>query len=294
MNSDKQMNLIIAINESYIPMCKAMLFSFVTNHKDNKINVFLLNSSIKKGKLKELDAFARSLGIKLSIVEVQPETMLHSLKAQSRFSIEMYYRIFAHKLLPEDVKRALWIDSDIIVLKNISDFYFQSFDDKPIVVCRDFAYDSAEIASIKKKLSIAPEHDYFNSGVILFNFDIIRREFSETEFEKIVDEYGSSLKYPDQDLLNMIYQNRVKYANEITYNYQVNNTVRADAENLNIRILHYAGYKKPWSPKIANPICRYYWKNQWKMKNYSEFFKFYLIYCIYVPKKLLRRIVKGN
>ena len=102
MNSDKQMNLIIAINESYIPMCKAMLFSFVTNHKDNKINVFLLNSSIKKGKLKELDAFARSLGIKLSVVEVQPETMLHSLKAQSRFSIEMYYRIFAHKLLPED------------------------------------------------------------------------------------------------------------------------------------------------------------------------------------------------
>ena len=67
MNSDKQMNLIIAINESYIPMCKAMLFSFVTNHKDNKINVFLLNSSIKKGKLKELDAFARSLGIKLSV-----------------------------------------------------------------------------------------------------------------------------------------------------------------------------------------------------------------------------------
>lgn len=35
-------------------------------------------------------------------------------------------------------------------------------------------------------------------------------------------------------------------------------------------------------------------ENQWKMKNYSEFFKFYLIYCIYAPKKLLRRIVKGN
>ena len=53
------------------------------------------------------------------------------------YSVAMYFRIFAHVLLPESIDRILYLDADIIVKNDITSFYAQDFEDKYMIVNED-------------------------------------------------------------------------------------------------------------------------------------------------------------
>lgn len=282
-------NLIIAINKAYIEHCKNMLFSFFYNNPQKFVHVFLMTNSLSKQEVNDLSNFISQFNGKMEFISIDPN-MLDGLPVSDRFSIEMYYRIFAFVLLPQDMERALWLDSDLIVTQSLDDFYFQTFDNFDIVACEDFYSDSVEIQEIKKNMKITSEHSYFNSGVLLFNLRKIRCDFTIESIISVIDEFKNQLIYPDQDLLNKIYQGKVKYANNIRYNFQVNLTMNVSIKKSNIHILHYTGNKKPWLPKYARPICRYYWCYRWKKGDYLEFIIFYISYFfLSIPKEIKRK-----
>ena len=56
----------------------------------------------------------------------------------SHISKETYFRLDAVNLLPDSIERFLYLDSDIIVLGNLSEFYHQPFGDKLIVASPDY------------------------------------------------------------------------------------------------------------------------------------------------------------
>lgn len=295
MNEKEQMNLMIAVNRNYIPVCKTMLFSFFQYHKKRDVSVFILNSTLKNDEVLELVNYIQILGATPTVIEVNGEFFKNMPLSLERFSVEIYFRILAQDLLPKHIDRVLWLDSDMIITGNIEDFYDQNFDNNMLVVCRDFGYQTDLVKKIKLSLDLKSEHDYFNSGVILFDLKTIREKITFDKLYNIMHRYENELIYPDQDLLNNIYQGKVKYANEVEYNYQVNNTYDVDINKLNIKILHYAGDKKPWDVKRARPICKYYWRCQFKMKNYKDYLKFYLLYYIlYVPKRIKMIMYSGR
>lgn len=282
-------NLIIAINKAYIEHCKTMLFSFFYNNPQKNVHVFLMTNSLSKQEVNDLSNYISQFNGEMDLISIDPN-MLDGLPVSERFSIEMYYRIFAFVLLPQDIERALWLDSDLIVTNNLIDFYYQDFDNFDIVVCEDFYSNSSEIKEIKKNMKITSEHCYFNSGVLLFNLRKIRSDFTIESIISVIEEFKNQLIYPDQDLLNKIYEGKVKYANKIKYNFQVNLTMNVSIKKIDIHILHYSGNKKPWLPKYARPICRYYWYYKWKKGDYMEFTIFYLKYFFLgIPKAIKRK-----
>ena len=289
MISKRTMNLLIAINQSYIPVCKTMLFSFFSHHADREIQIFILNRTLTNKETDDMTQYIHKLGGKAIVISVADECFVHMPLVKNRFSMEIYFRIFAHRLLPETVDRVLWLDSDLILMGNIETFYDQCFDGKMLTVCRDFGFDSEEVKQIKEKMNIAEGNTYFNSGVILFDLNAIRITFDESKLLEAMRVYADVLVYPDQDLLNYIYQGNLKYADEIIYNYQVNDAFNVDVKGMGIKVLHYAGNKKPWIAKYARPVCKYYWQYQLRMKNYREYVTFYcMYYMLYLPKKIKR------
>lgn len=290
MDKVKGMNLIVAVNKDYIPVCQTMLFSFFQNNTNQKITVYILNSSLEEQDVSVLSKAIISFGGEAVIVPVPLELFKGMPTVLERFSIEIYFRIFAHKFLPPEVDRALWLDADMIILRSIETFYYQEFEGRSLIVCRDCGYATEEIADIKKQMDIEEDHQYFNSGVVLYNLDLIRQRFSTDKFYWIMQQYSHILKYPDQDILNYIYQGQIKYADENIYNFQVQDIFNIDANRTGIRILHYAGNKKPWDVKHARPIAKYYWYYRFLMKDYLEFFKFYFLYYVLCVPKYLKRL----
>lgn len=285
---------MIAINNNYFEICKTMIFSLMKYNNDRKINIYLLNKNLSRNKINDISEYIKKMGGKFENIVVSDNDLPELPIVINRFSVEMYYRIIAHKLLPKDLDRILWLDADIIINGKLDRFYDQSFNDKYLVVCNDFYEKEEEIQSIKMRMDINNKHVYFNSGVILFNLNKIRKSITEENIKTCLIKYKDRLTYPDQDILNHLYQNNVKYDNEYIYNFQVNNLKKLTKEQLkSIKILHYSGARKPWDVKRTWSVCKSYWRIEWERKKYIKVIIFYILYIFLLIPKKIKNILKG-
>lgn len=287
------MNVIVAINSDYLVQCETMIFSLLRHNVQYDIKIHILNRNLLESQLESLGGFIESHGGRYKVYDINDRVFDELTLGLDRFSVEMYFRILAYRILPDDVERAMWLDSDLVVLGDIGGFYFQDFNEKELIVCKDAYCDSQFIQEIKTKMNLSQDHLYFNSGVIIFNFSLMRKEITSESISNVVNRYKSCLTYPDQDLLNKIYTNKVKYCDWREFNFQVNEVYKCNLDK--IKILHYAGVRKPWLPAKAYPICKNYWIERFLLKDYIGVIKFYLVYTIlFLPKKMKRYLRRKN
>jgi len=256
------MNILISVNESYLDKAQTMLFS-LRLHTKGEVVVYLMNHKLSADIVQEFRSYlSKRCNIELVEIDVK-NTALDSLPlGKYNFSIEMYYRILAQFLLPSTIDRILWLDADIILLKDISEFYnLPVSKDTMYVVCQDRNAEGELVKKCKEDLGLPPEHNYFNSGVLLMNLQGLRKM---TDKETIIFKCLSlkeKLRFPDQDILNALYWRNVQYADWRVYNYQLTGVARIlDDEAREIAILHYSGGAKPWDYKCMNRSSKHYWR----------------------------------
>ncbi len=256
------MDILISVNEKYLDKAFSMLLSLRRCTRE-AVRVHLMTHALAQKSIAKLDNFLRGNGMCLSVVDVT-HTALDALPLGNRhFSIEMYYRLLAQFLLPEELDRVLWLDADIVVTKDLAPFYHQSFDGKLLCACQDKSDGNAELTTIKEKLGLPPEHPYFNSGVLLLNLAALRHETTQAQIAQAAKTLSDRLTYPDQDILNTLYQGRVKYLPWQIYNYQVLYERELDREVAeNVAIYHYVGETKPWDYHYVWPSSAPYYAVQ--------------------------------
>lgn len=164
---------------------KNQCISFVSLHPDNEVHFIEMDDA----KLKFLKPFKGKYG--------------------------MYYKLFAHEYLPISVKRALYLDTDIMIRKNISDFYFDDFEDlyfiainslmeiHPQIKNKDFNPKLSELCLRKSTNS--------NPGVLLINIDKLRRENFNIEYYKNVVSQISDNYWYEEGILNYLFTYKRKY-----------------------------------------------------------------------------------
>lgn len=122
------------------------------------------------------------------------------------------------KLLP-NCNKILYLDGDILILKDLLELYNEELDDK--IAC--VVIDSGSIY-YKHKYVQKVKH-YFNSGVMLLN---LRKMRSENICETLIKTKGelndSSLM--DQNVFNIVFDGKVKFL-PLKYNYLIRNLTRA-------------------------------------------------------------------
>lgn len=256
------MNIMISVDKNYLDKALTMLFS-LRRHVHEEITVYLINHSLSSEDIKNSEEYLRKkCSITIKCIDVKNTVFDHMPLGNEHFSIEMYYRILAQFLLPESIDRVLWLDADIIVLKDLTGFYHQSFDGKKYVVTPDYGVNNTKWRSgIKEKLGLSEEYVYFNSGVLLMNLACLRKESSEETIIETVEAIRGKLTLPDQDVLNYLYHDDVKYAEWTIFNYQYAGAGRIDIEDLQkIAVLHYVGGRKPWKYWCLTEYSKYYWR----------------------------------
>ena len=289
------MNILISVDDKFLEIAKVMLFSIKSNVQE-KINVYVLYQEASKA----FESFAKSMnglgGVEVYKLDV-PEDFVQGYKVTLHYSIAMYFRIFAHLLLPESIDRILYLDADIIVNKDITSFYAQDFEDKYMIVNKDKNADGEDVSKHKEELGISQKHKYFNSGVLLMNLKKMREDITQEYLTSTIEDLQDVLWYPDQDVLNKVYENKVKYDDYNKYNAQYfygNHPSRLQLKNA--QIIHFVGGIKPWCYKgIISSFSKYFWIYKCKMNKLYvvEYAYTYLLAIAYKICRKAKRIVKN-
>lgn len=155
-----------------------------------------------------------------------------------------YFRMFINKYLPDSLDYVVYIDPDIICLKDPSKELEK--------VIKDLENSSFSIAALTEgvretstlfdSLSLKGEK-YFNAGLIIINYkDWLKQNVGEKLLNIMLENFNN-IKYWDQDVMNKYFDgNYIEIPRSLNY-------TSSDGINLpdgNIHMLHYAGSKKPW------------------------------------------------
>lgn len=258
MNNENEMNILISINSKFVMPATVMLASLFENNKEH-ITVYMLYSDLKISEIKKIKEYIQSYGNKLILLKLNSK-IFKSVPLGKHFSVEAYYRLIAHEILPKNLKRILYLDSDLIINRSIKKFYNQDIGQNYFVSCEDIDI-SKKNKIIYRKINLPKDAKYFNSGVLLYNLELIRKE---VKFQKILDyisENKKNIVWVDQDVLNGMFYDKVKFDDFKLYNLKVP-AVKRDKKSIdyvyhNSVIIHFTGPTKPWNREYNELFSRF-------------------------------------
>ena len=287
------MNILISIDSNYIIPVKVMLKSLSLSIKSN-FKVFLLYSKLKEKEVDDLDDFCQNkCNAEMQAIYIDCKQMFGGggLHLPGWFSEEIYFRLIAPFVLPDSIERILWIDADAIVKKSLFELYNSDMKEKSISVVRDMG-DKGLVDSCAKRLQLNKKSIYFNSGVILFNLSAIRKRWIKDSFISYIKAIPQNkLAYPDQDILNIIFEYDRNIVSDI-YNYQIRSwsDFRED-EIEKAAVIHYVGKVKPWNEEYGNKVKELWWDILRRCGRGNSYYVLCLKNRYYRLKKRIGRIV---
>ena len=248
-------DLLVSLDENYLPQLRVMLYSASLNNPGVNFRVFLLHRGFSTEQLSSLSRQLEVLDMELRAVRVD-ERLFENAPVMKQYPQEMYYRLLAAQLLPEDMDRVLYLDPDILVINPLTPLWRLDMGGKLFAAAAHTGM--TELANNVNRLRLGTERDYFNSGVLLIDLARCRAEVKPEEIFSYVSEHAEELLLPDQDILNALYSSRILELDDALWNYDARNFKNylmrsngaADMEWVieNTAVLHFCGRAKPWKP----------------------------------------------
>lgn len=262
------MDLLVTLNENYLPPLYVMLSSLFINNKWAHIRVHLMHSSIREQKVKELDRFIKSYHHSLTEIKVT-ENLFEDAPQRLHITKETYYRLLVLDYVDESVKRILYLDPDIIVNHSLKNFYQCNMKHYLFAGAAD-SFMNQKFNPHKQSLGMPSTAVYVNGGVLLINLEKLRKQTDTKKICKEIYENYDKLKVQDQDLINMLFHPYIRVVSN-RYNKDVNylnikdkweyplEKFKENFQKPNV-IIHYLGPKKPWRENYNGKYLTEYWK----------------------------------
>ena len=174
------MNILIATNTNYMGPTSVMVYSLCRSHKEKEVNIFLAYHNLRAQDIERLEKILSAFKQKhLYLLDVGGEFSL-KVSATGRYSQEIYYRILALNLLPENVECILYLDVDMLIKKDLTEVYKTPMNDTcPFVVCDDIAgHARGTYKSALDRVATPYNYKYFNTGFMLMNLNYLRKRRS--------------------------------------------------------------------------------------------------------------------
>ncbi|MED3667435.1 glycosyltransferase family 8 protein [Geobacillus kaustophilus] len=250
-------HLVTATNDAYALPLGVMLKSlFVNKTLEHPITIYILHGALSDKNKRNLEKVVRKYQQQPIFLPIT-DPIFSELRETHYITKEMYYRIAIPDLLDPEVKKALYLDCDLIVKEDISELWNTNIDDYFVA-----AVESICARGRKYELLIPDEYGYFNSGVLLINVEKWREHQIAAKVFEFIQTHPETLVHPDQDALNAILYNKWLPLDP-KWNYT---TGHATSLRLNTKpaIIHFTGKKKPWN--ASHPLAKQYFKYQKKVE----------------------------
>ena len=193
----------------------------------------------------------------------------------AHFTKHTYFRLLIPYIL-EDYDKIIYLDSDVVVNKDIANLYDLDVSEYLLAAARDtHVIGSASekcpyrVDYYKEELSLKNVKDYFQGGVVLYNLKNMRLAFPDWYLLKKAT--SSTYRWFDQDILNVECEGRVKIIENKWNVMTFNNLTSVDEQYLDDElykeymdakkdpwIIHYVGRSMPCFTPYGD-LYWYYW-----------------------------------
>ncbi|MCD7946565.1 MAG: glycosyltransferase family 8 protein [Clostridiales bacterium] len=249
------MVLLTTLNENYLPQLQVLLTSVLLNNPGERFQLYLIHRSFSAQRLAELDSQCQRWNVEMFPVHVD-ETIFVNAPVTRQYPQEMYYRLLAPKLLPETLDRILYLDPDILVINSIRPLWELDLEGNLFAAAAHTG--KTEIANDVNRIRLQMENEYYNSGVLLIDLARGREEIDPEQIFQYAEAHPKELILPDQDILNVLFGDRIKPLDDYIWNYdarkyssyQFHSYGESDVSWVmeHTAILHFCGKAKPWKP----------------------------------------------
>lgn len=162
--------------------------------------------------------------------------------------LETYFRFLLPDLLSQ-VERVLYLDIDVLVCGNLSEFYRLDLGQSCLagVPERDI---SVFFPEHPPTLGV-PVEDYINAGILLLDLEKMRQRDLSRQLIAFAVANAPRLRFGDQDIINIYFKEELVRV-DTRYNY-TNYLMRYEGRSVDdVAVLHYNGPVKPWFKNLAD------------------------------------------
>lgn len=265
--SYKTYPVLVTINRNYISPLIVMLRSLLRAEPEAEFSVYILHSSLDETDIRQIETQSGSARCTVHAILAQ-DALLKEAPVTSRYPLEMYYRIFAARFLPEHLDRVLYLDPDLVVINPIRPLFDIKMDGHLFAAASHVQGPMQKINEMR--LDMEECTPYINTGVMLMNLDYLRREQDYEQVYQYIRKYRKRLLLPDQDVISGLYASRIFPLDPYIYNMTERLfLLRTDAQcwrNLdwvrtNSAIIHYCGRNKPWKKNYKGKLDVFWHEN---------------------------------
>ena len=273
--------IVFSSDDNYVPILATAVKSIANfSTKNNNYDIVILHQDITKDNQSKLIKEFESESLSIRFVNVKKFFEDRHLITPAHFTIEIYFRLAMQDVMQE-YDKVVYLDSDLVVNKDIAELYFTPLGDNLIAAVQDVdsagcykGFDPKRKEYFENVLKLQDPYSYFNSGVIVMNLNKFRHDFTSEYIIKLAE--NEDYIFPDQDVLNILCENNVLYLDE-RWNTLINHKSR-DNSRLEVArlaphkiynnylkarkdpwIIHFAGYQKPWKYRQCD-MSEYFWR----------------------------------
>ncbi len=256
--------IAMSSSDEYIPYLSVCLQSLVEHASDEHYyDIVIFETSISDENKNILREYVQRNNISIRFINPKIYFKNKSLYTYDHVSKETYYKL-AIPLVMTAYKKVLFLDSDIIITKDIKELYNTDLDSYSTGACICCMWNGLMNMNKKlydytvKELELNIPQNYFQGGVLLIDIEKWNiKQYSQLLLNAVSEK---NWKCADQSALNYILKNDIKIISNV-WNHETvqkgnfekailnmdENIAQIYNEGKNYHfIIHYAGCNKPW------------------------------------------------
>lgn len=188
--------------------------------------------------------------------------------AQKHVKISTYYRLLIPELLPSQITKAIYLDTDLIIVGDLGELWDMDIGKNYLLATQDICtpyISSPSGLTNYRELGLSPNYKYLTPGVLVINLEKWRADEICAKSIDYLKQYREHVRWHDADVLNGVLAgkwgeldprwNQMPYAynfsswkdtpfSEEVYNSLIHNPY----------IIHFSTAAKPWNSREQHPF----------------------------------------
>lgn len=275
--------VVLAADEGFAMPLAVTVRSMLENlGPDRQLQLYVLDGGIlPETKERMVRSWPQPARYQLQWVPVD-ESNLDGIEASGHVTVAAYYRILMPRLLPSNVRRVIYLDSDLLVVNDIGALWDCELGESLCLAGQDFFAPYLESSLVLphfdrirhhianrpipnyRALGLTPEMPYFNSGVMLIDMEAWRELNVEAQLLHCLREHKEHVHLWDQYALNVVLARRwgkldLRW-NQGSHIYRVPSWRFSHLDRSTFRaalkapsIVHFSSPEKPWHANSSHP-----------------------------------------
>ncbi|MEM7474842.1 MAG: glycosyltransferase family 8 protein [Planctomycetota bacterium] len=267
-----------------LPLAATVRSVLNTMERGRELRLFVLDGGISSTNRERLLASWAGEPLTVDWIEVNDEHSLKDLSSSGHVSKGTYFRLLISQLLPKQVSKCIYLDSDLLVRTDLGKLWETPLGDNHCLAAPDVAapFIDADVSfrNSQKRirhvararpienyidLNIDPQAHYFNAGVMLIDLDRWRQDGISEQLFRCLHENESHVLWWDQYALNVVLAQKwmpldLRW-NQGSYIYRYSSWEQSPFDEDTFCqtrndpfIVHFTDRVKPWHARSRHPF----------------------------------------